>query len=331
MKYVFPALIAVVALTLLAAPAMADPRADQVLKFQQKPLDGPNYFGHDEYSTASLDPGGGHYSGWFMADDFADTFTTPVVHVTWWGSYMGAPNEPGRVQKFLIAFENDVPAPDPGPNGGFSYPDPFGPDNLYQTVTRAPVGAEPGPGEFSEGWVSPGGPPQNEALYIYNAQLACPFEQEPEKVYWLKIVALVDPEEEGGIEWGWHNRDYTVENTLAIHPPALVPGEDNLGPIDDVDGNPLDVWHFQDDAVQGQIQLELGNPDDPCDVHWVEQGDWVPQDYNPAMGDGPTEIGRFSKDLAFELHTVPEPGTVAMLLGAGLMGLLAFARRRRKN
>ena len=27
------------------------------------------------------------YQGSFMADDFSDTVSRPVVHVTWWGSY----------------------------------------------------------------------------------------------------------------------------------------------------------------------------------------------------------------------------------------------------
>ena len=49
-----------------------------------------------------------------MADDFADKFTTPVVHITWWGSYIdnnnaAFPPQP-HVQKFLIAWETDVPA-----------------------------------------------------------------------------------------------------------------------------------------------------------------------------------------------------------------------------
>lgn len=41
------------------------------------------------------------------------------------------------------------------------------------------------------------------------------------------------------------------------------------------------------------------------------------------------ETGGRSLDMAFVI--TPEPGTVAMLLGAGLMGLLAYARRRRRR
>jgi hypothetical protein len=55
-----------------------------------------------------------------MADDFADKFSSPVVHVKWWGSYLNkftTPNFP--VDKFLISFESDIPA---APNVPFSRP-----------------------------------------------------------------------------------------------------------------------------------------------------------------------------------------------------------------
>jgi hypothetical protein len=41
--------------------------------------------------------------------------------------------------------------------------------------------------------------------------------------------------------------------------------------------------------------------------------------------DGPPPIGQFSKDLAFELYTVPEPGTCAVL-AACLIGVVAWRR-----
>ena len=84
---------------LLATHSHADPLPGQMLKFDQITDDqhgrygGSNtYYGHDELSTAY---GVGNaasppvnYRGEFMADDFADTFPTPVVHITWWGSYL---------------------------------------------------------------------------------------------------------------------------------------------------------------------------------------------------------------------------------------------------
>ncbi len=127
--------LAVVAATLLiASTATADPLPGRdLLKFSQKPMDGtpitsPNgtvqrFWGHDELSTAysQIGPAGPTpYRGTFMADDFADKFSTPIVHVKWWGSYLNnfvSPNFP--VDKFLISIEEDVPV---GPNNPFSHP-----------------------------------------------------------------------------------------------------------------------------------------------------------------------------------------------------------------
>jgi hypothetical protein len=102
----------------LSITSLADPLPGEVAKFQQLPMintaiQGQIYFGHDELSTAygvSATGAPVNYTGTFMADDFADKFTTPVVHLSWWGSYINEiPTAPQpRVQKFLIAFESDV-------------------------------------------------------------------------------------------------------------------------------------------------------------------------------------------------------------------------------
>ena len=107
----------------------------------------------------------------------------------------------------------------------------------------------PPPGTFSETFIRPPDPLLGEALYKYNAELAIPFQQLPDTVYWLKIVALVDPQEDGFLQWGWHNRDYSKFDPFASSPPAVVPGEHNEGPLPDG----TDIWHFQDDAVSGSI------------------------------------------------------------------------------
>ena len=106
--------------TLFVSGAAADPLDFRdVLKFSQKPMDGTiitsptgnrqRFWGHDELSTAYSSTtfvGGAQvvtpYRGVFMADDFADRFSSPVVHVKWWGSYLNdfvPPNIP--VNKFL--------------------------------------------------------------------------------------------------------------------------------------------------------------------------------------------------------------------------------------
>ena len=316
-------ILTVVALAVICVPAIADPLPGQILKFQQLPMDGTlipdsagtitKYYGHDEVSTAHWNPTVGGYVGTFMADDFADAFDTPVFHVTWWGSYPGTA-DPGGVKQFAIVFESDVPA---SPTQGFSHP---GSVLLAQTVVNGPV--SPGSGTFSEALVSPGGAPLNEALYKYNAELKIPFKQEPDTVYWLKIVALIDQDTTPNLRWGWHNRDYTVQDTLASA--LVVPGERDERPLIDPT-YPTPVWHFQDDAVTGAIELYPGPQMD------VIQTQFAPKNYmDGADGPGPIAgavggIGQFSKDLAFELYTIPEPATLTLLA----LGGLAVIRRRR--
>lgn len=331
MKTKATVILTLVALALICAPAVGDPFDDQILKFQQKPMVGTiipdstgvgtRYFGHDELSTAYWIQDIGGYKGEFMADDFADRFNTPVVHVTWWGSYMNTPDPVGRVQRFAVMFETDKPA---DATGNFSRPDQL---ILGQTVKRGPL--SPGSGTFTETLVSPGGSPLNEAIYKYNAELALPFEQEPDTVYWLKIVALVGPDDEPDLRWGWHNRDYTVPNGLASAVP--VPGERDERPIVDPT-YPTEVWHFQDDAVTGLVELYLDDPE-AMDIRDVIQTEYEPTYYmdfadgpGPAAGANIGNIGQFSKDLAFELYTIPEPTTLFLVL---TLGLPAVLRRRR--
>ena len=330
-----------VILVVFTGAALADPYPDQILKFSQLPLDGAlgipgatgGYYGHDEPSTAYLvgssTLGGPEYSGWAMADDFADKRIPnlprqPVVHVRWWGSYIhNQIREP--VDKFLIAFESDVPAGTEA--GSFSHP---GDVLLTQIVHRDPAGGSPPPGAFTEKLISPGGPPLSEGLYEYNAELHLDkwFPEEPDTVYWLKIVALVDapPPTPTDLQtvWGWHNRDYTVHNPLASVPPAVVPGESIIGAVPGPDGSDVDVWHFQDDAVTSLVRV-LVRPDNP-DMPDVEQTEYVPMHYIDDI-DGPPGIGEYSKDLAFELYTVPEPTSLAALALGGLLAIVRKAKR----
>src|SRR6478672_6317506 len=115
----------------LRAVASADPLPGERLKFRQWPLNngllpepvnaaGAPFPGHDELSTAIPVDGANFYSGTYMADDFADKFNSPVVHVRWWGSYLNQslPTNAVGVRRFLISFENDVPV---GPNNPFSH------------------------------------------------------------------------------------------------------------------------------------------------------------------------------------------------------------------
>lgn len=327
-------LLSLVAVAALAvSPVLADPLPGRdLIKFSQQPMDqtpinGALYWGHDELSTAYaplVAPAPSLYRGTFMADDFADTLSTPVVHVKWWGSYLNNfqnPNIP--VNKFLIAFESDQPQDAAHP---FSYPDqPL----LSQIVTLGAL--SPNSGTYTEKLISPGGPPLNEGLIEYNAELRVPFPQKADTVYWLKIAALVDVP--AGINpndpnapvprWGWHNRDYTVNNPNAS--PAVLPGENNQGTA----ANP--IWHFQDNAVTGQMNVFTGI--NTAGLQVVTQLEQFVPTFQPTKYldniDGPQGISNFSKDLAFELYTVqiPEPAT-CMLMLAGLAGTVACRRSR---
>lgn len=335
--------------------AQADPLPGQVTKFLQAPMVNTpivdingvtnTYGGHDELSTAYgfLGPNGvSDYSGRFMADDFADNLSSPIVHIRWWGSYHNATAAapPVPVQRFLIAFESDLPAS--ANPAGFSRPDQV---LSAQVVKLNPAGnpLSPTSGTFAEKLIRGPDPVVNEALYEYNAELNLgqAFAELKDTVYWLKIVALVDvppsiptfPTNNPPptvTQWGWHNRDYTIQNTLAS--PNVAPGEQIVGSI----GANTPVWHFQDDAVTGDVRVLPGpvpggfnNP-----IVFQPAQNMTPTNYMD-LADGPAGIpgttipgiSSFSKDLAFEIFTVPEPATCALTV----LGIAAFAIRRRPN
>lgn len=165
-------------------------------------------------------------------------------------------------------------------------------------------------------------------MYEYNAELNLEkfFPEKHDTVYWLKIVALVDVPRDGFIQWGWHSRDWSIPDPLASTPPAVVPGEhiEPGGPvIDPTKGFTSPVWHFQDDAVSGGI-LVFPNPTMPI-MPDIQQDGWTPHNYLPPW-DGPSIIGQYSKDLAFELYTVPEPATLCLTA----IAVVAFVSVRRR-
>ena len=333
--------VASIVMLVASSMAMADPLPGRdFIKFAQLPMittqipdaagNVNDYYGHDELSTAWIDPEGEGeviYKGRFMADDFADPYDRPVVHVKWWGSYMG--DQAGRVvDKFAIVFENDIPKDvaidNPDDPYTFSHPDCIGPK--YSQISKRDGDGilQPMEGTFTERLV-PGSNP-NEPVYEYNAELCCPFDQEANKVYWLKIVALVDEplDDQNRLQWGWHNRDYTIQDPFAS---TLVnPGENIQGVLNAGTSLETPIWHFQDDAVSGDVENIAIL--DPCDIH-MDQDHWgnslADEHYVDGI-DGPDGIGVYSKDLAFVLYSVPEPSTIVLLV----MGVIGMALTRRR-
>jgi hypothetical protein len=305
-------------------PLVADPLPGESLLFTQRPMVetnffGPVFYGHDETSTAVQLPVGAPfdvYAGTFMADDFALKSGQAITHLKFWGGYLSNPSGE-NVQKFFITFESDVPQ---SANEPFSHP---GTPLLSQIVTAGPLA--PASGTFQEKLIRPrGGAPQQTPLYEYNVELETLFVAAPNTVYWLKVVALTEPIAGGGgkFQWGWHNRDYTINDPLAPTPPAVTPGEFGVfSPIPEIPP----IWHFQDDAVAGEVRItDLLFPG-PTRFD-VSQTNMSPQHYL-ADWDGPSYIAQHSKDLAFELYGVPEPSAIVLGFGAGI-GLLMRRRKR---
>ena len=86
------------------------------------------------------------------------------------------------MQQFLIVFDSDNAATP----GQFSYPKSPIQSELVNSGALAP-----GSGTFTETLV--GGPDINgDLIYKYNAELANPFPEQANVVYWLKIAAVVD-------------------------------------------------------------------------------------------------------------------------------------------
>ncbi len=330
-------LAAVFCVSLFATRSQADPLPGETMKFIQLPLNGggaplpivvpsgavsgaPAPFpGHDEFSTAYISTTGQPvFSGQFMADDFSDKFNTPVVHVQWWGSYMNQSlATSGPVKQFLVSFESDVPA---SPAGGPSHP---GTPLLNQIVNLGPL--TPGSGTFTEMPLPVAANNPDGNMFQYNAELALPFREQANQVFWLKIVALdpahVSSTQPGALQWGWHDRDYGFMDNLAAGPPVPSPGEFNEAPP-----GFAPIWHFQDDAVSGSLAFQTPVP--PTGT--LNQSGFTPTNYLTNIDITPNITAPMSKDLAFALYTtsVPEPSTF-VLIGIGGAAILAMRRRCR--
>jgi hypothetical protein len=232
-----------------------------------------------------------------MSDDFGGNFDTPVVHLRWWGSYIGPDNYYGTgVKQFYIGFSSDVPR---SPVNPYAHP---GTRLLEQYVAKGPLA--PASGTFTETLIR--GPDLfGDSLYEYNAELKCPFQANNDTIYWLTLVPLIDddPTRDGPIVWGWHSRDWTVQNPQASAAPAVEHGEFVFGEVPSTP--PLPIWHFQGPATRGIGFMTSFADQCHADTNQVAT---VAEGYSQVRDGLPP--GAFDKDLAFELYTIPEPATV---------------------
>ena len=273
MKYVFAALIAVLALMFLAAPATADWKPGDPYKMHFPQL--PDEDGWDvNFESPKV-----------LADDWLCTQSGPVSDIHWWLSarYDDMPTE---ILFHVAIYDNIEPNVDPAMP--WSHP---GNVQWDRDFWVSPILYAQGP----QGWYDPNtefhtdpADPDHHNIFQVNIPEIRdnPFQQEEGKVYWLAITAVEPIMEPGYPYLGWKTAD------TQQYPPGWE-GE-----------------HFMDDAVFGDIDDASGT----MPTFWKEL-------YDPITGQ--------SLDLAFVI--TPEPGTWAMVIGAGLMGLLAYARRRRKS
>jgi hypothetical protein len=291
-------LLAAIAIALFAAaPAAADwkPEDGHKMHWPQLPdllngLDVLATFPHPAWQ-----PGADQMPfGKVLADDWRCSQSGPVldVHIWWRDELPISPdgNQDPGLVAFKLSIHKDIPDPD-GPN-------------------------EPGysmPGELLREWIvdplDPASPVKMKVVPIaenLNEQFWDPnglLPMTPDTRVWqynFFFTDQADPfiQREGEIYW------------LDVQAMPL--------------GQNLAAWgwktttpdlHFNDDAVFGDNEPEPGSP--------VPAGGWTDLHYP----DGHIYEG-MTVDMAFVI--TPEPGTIAMLLSAGAVGLLLVWRRRRK-
>jgi hypothetical protein len=241
------------------------------------------------------------YRGTVMTDDFADTLSSPVVHVKWWGSYLNGPLD--GVEKFLITFGRGFDG-----HGELDA-------QLSQVVVKGAIST--GSGTFTEQQVYPlsvDGP-----IYEYNAELYLgkEFQQLPNRRYSLSIAALVDvgPNQNpltdpSVVRWGWHTRDYTQSNPYAANVSSVVSDR-----VHGVIAPSTNVWHFGEGSEPGDFQVRAGIGGFLMPNVEGLQTASGPQRYRPTP-DGPLAIGQFLRDQAFVLYSVPEPSACLLMVTA---------------
>ena len=156
-----------------------------------------------------------------------------------------------------------------------------------------------------------------------------------------------------GSKWAADFQDFKVQYWAPHEQGWIEPGVDSWFP------DHQHIWLLNVYIPESEAFLQEGTPDNPI-TYWLDASVKLKPGYenvwlgwktaessqidDAVYGQMPTAgagddivwggslvdpITEESLDLAFII--TPEPGTMAMLIGAGLIGLVAFARRRRKS
>jgi hypothetical protein len=299
MKYVFSALVAVGVLIVLAAPAtgdwdpIRDPNTGEIINHKMHFPQLPDPNGWDvKFGPVAI----GEIKA--LADDWVCSQTGPVRDVHFWFSSKGDALSPqtGMIQNIHVGIWSN----DPGIAGQL----PSRPKDLlwWGDAEKGDFGhiAVRGPSSGVQGWYDPDLPFDPGANPIPN---------DHNKYWQVNITDILDPfiQTRGEVYW---LELYMVTRPIGTQPPIEVGWK-----TADTSKYPGQFAgrHFMDDAFYGHVVPTSAIPL----VEWI----------GPL--EDPTGPVPRSLDLAFVI--TPEPGTVVMLIGAGLIGLVAYARRQKQR
>jgi hypothetical protein len=290
--------IALFVLANCLTPAVADWNTGDPAKWVQMP--DLSSFGMDVLNAPSSG-----YTFKFQADDFVCTQSGPITDIHVWGSYWNDQNWSefeGVVPTFSLAIYDNIPA---GPTQLYSKPGNLlwswngvaterlyatGPEDFYDPNLNQIVGSD------TQVW-----------QYNFNIPAAKRFSQEQGKVYWLGITRSPDINGDGIFD----ATDYTYWDyfyTSGLH---------------NAYGWKTSQEHWNDDAVFTDVPIDL----------WYTQGtgQYVPEP-SPTWQDMHYPAGHAfagqSIDLAFVINGVPEPGSLVMLGGLGIVFFIGYLRRK---
>ncbi|HEY4759250.1 MAG TPA: PEP-CTERM sorting domain-containing protein [Thermoguttaceae bacterium] len=224
-----------------------------------------------------------------LADDFPCDKPGPISDIHIWGSWLEDRVAPNVY--FKLSIHDDVPV---GPGNPYSHPG----AELWSTImspTAYRLWYEPTNEYFYE--------PNTDRIIGTDTQIwQYNFDIDPANAFYQEGI---DP-------LTGMPRVYWLDVQAIIPeppPPPPTPPEDPYPPPQYVFGWKSTDQPWNDDAVFADTDMPGGPPIGP----WVDM-------WHPLTGQ--------SLNLAFAITTIPEPGTIVMLLTACFIGLVTFLRRR---